>query len=79
MQSLILVAYYVGQMTAQIPGGWLSLKIGGKRILAVSLFVGSIFCILSPFFARWDWKALVFCRFLIGLFHVRPRLKHANN
>lgn len=59
----------------QIPGGYLSMKIGPKLVLAGAFLIGSSFTIILPFFARFHYIALAVCRFIIGLAHVRGRQK----
>ncbi len=54
----------------KIPGGWLSVKYGGKNVLGVSFLIASILTIVTPFTSRWGYVALAFCRFLIGIAHV---------
>ena len=65
-----MASYFYGYIITQVPGGWLSAKYGGKNVLGISNIIASIFTIVTPFCARWNYIALIFCRFLIGLAHV---------
>jgi ACS family sodium-dependent inorganic phosphate cotransporter-like MFS transporter 5 len=70
VQGLILSAYFYGYILTQIPGGWLSMKYGGKIVLAASMFAGSLLTIaLAPAASLGGYKALIALRFLIGLSH----------
>jgi len=57
-------------LITQVPGGWLSGRYGGKKVIVVSNIVASILTVVTPFSARWHWTALCLIRFLIGLAHV---------
>lgn len=46
------------------------MKYGGKLVLGLSMFFGSIATILSAPVATWSYKGLIFFRFLTGLSHV---------
>ncbi|RNA33599.1 sialin-like, partial [Brachionus plicatilis] len=69
MQGLILATYFIGYFITEIPGGYMSLKFGPKRVLAISLLTSSILTMALPFFARFHYTALLFVRFVIGLAH----------
>jgi MFS family permease len=48
----------------------LSLIFGAKLVLGVSIFLGSIFTLASPFAAYFDYKLLMALRLMIGLSQV---------
>jgi MFS family permease len=47
----------------------LSIKLGAKIVLAMAILVGSVLTIAVPFAARWNYMALIACRFLTGVAH----------
>lgn len=69
IQGLILSSYFYGYIILQIPSGWLSKKIGGQRVLGISMFLGSLMTLLVPFSAKFGYHSLIICRFLNGLVH----------
>jgi MFS family permease len=66
----VLSSYFYGYLLTQVVSGWLSLKFGGKKVLAFSMLMGSILTILVPVSARTSYILLIICRFFNGLFHV---------
>ena len=68
-QGLILSSFFYGYLLTQIIGAGLAIKFGPKIVLEISILIGSIFTLLTPFSARVHWAALIVCRFLIGLSH----------
>jgi ACS family sodium-dependent inorganic phosphate cotransporter-like MFS transporter 5 len=69
-QGFVLASYFYGYLITQVPGGWLSGRYGGKKVIVVSNLIASILTVIAPFSARWHWMALCLIRFLIGLAHV---------
>jgi hypothetical protein len=55
----------------KIIGGWLSLILGPKLVLGVSIFMGSIFTLFSPMAAHFDYKMLMVLRLFIGFSQVK--------
>lgn len=70
VQGFILSSYFFGYILTQIPAGWLTLKYGGKRVLAASMFCGSVMTILLAPVATLGYQWLIVARFITGLFHV---------
>ena len=69
MQGYILAAYFYGYSCANLPGGILSLKFGGKWVNFVAIFFGSIATLLTPISARLNFWTLLASRFLAGIVH----------
>lgn len=69
VQGFVLASYFYGYIITQVPGGWLSAKYGGRKVIVVSNLVASFLTITAPWFARYHYLALSFIRFLIGLAH----------
>ena len=67
---MVLSAYFYGYLLTQILGGFLAFKLGGKRVLSMSMLVAAIFTLIIPPCARWSYIALFICRFIVGLAHV---------
>ncbi len=53
----------------KIPSGWLSYKIGGRKVLGFSMFIGSLLTMLVPVSSRLSYVALIFIRFITGVIH----------
>jgi len=68
-QGFILSSYFYGYLTTQIIGGWISFKFGGRRVIAVSMFLSAVFTILNPICSK-SVILLIGSRFLIGACHV---------
>jgi len=54
----------------------LALKLGGKNVFGMSIFLGSIMTMLLPFAANQGYYFLLVCRFLIGVFQVKFFTSH---
>jgi ACS family sodium-dependent inorganic phosphate cotransporter-like MFS transporter 5 len=54
-----------------IPGGWLTVRFGGKKVLCLVILTSSIFTLLTPLAARISYLAMIICRFLTGFFQVK--------
>lgn len=50
IQGFMLASYFYGYIITQIPGGWLSLKFGGVKVLGISMLIASILTVITPFF-----------------------------
>ena len=46
------------------------MKIGGQKVLAYSMLLGSFMTALVPLAANLSYVALIICRFLTGVVHV---------
>ena len=47
-KGAILGGYYIGYVITQVPGAWLSRKIGSVKLLTISMAVGSGITLLTP-------------------------------
>lgn len=64
--QLILIQTFI----SKILGGYLSLKLGAKLVLAGSILIGSILTLVIPVAANLSYIALFVCRFFTGVAHV---------
>jgi len=62
--------FYYGYIITQLPGGYLAERFGSKLILGWMLLSSSILCAVSPLLARFDVRALIASRFLMGICQV---------
>ncbi|RNA04067.1 inorganic phosphate cotransporter isoform X3 [Brachionus plicatilis] len=69
IQGVILSSYFYGYILTQLPGGFISYKLGGKNVLTVTMLIASIFTLLIPLFAKLGAVPLMICRFIVGLAH----------
>lgn len=61
----ILSSFFLSYAIMQIPGGWLTDKLGSRRVLIWSIIVWSIFTVFTGF--AWSLISLLVIRFLFGL------------
>ena len=66
-KGLVLSSFFIGYMAAQIVGGVLADRFGGKRVLGVSLVLWSAFTALTPVAASISFALLIFARIGLGL------------
>jgi MFS transporter, ACS family, solute carrier family 17 (sodium-dependent inorganic phosphate cotransporter), member 5 len=69
VQGFVLSAYFYGYALTQIAGGYLATKFGAKRVLASSIFIASIFTLLTPLASEINYILAFTARFVIGVFH----------
>ncbi|XP_067947009.1 sialin-like [Watersipora subatra] len=56
LQGWVLSSFFYGYIVTQIPGGYLSGRFGGKRVLLVGYIINGLVTILTPLAARYDGK-----------------------
>lgn len=66
VKGTVLSAFGLGYLFSQIPGGWLSNRVGGKVMLAVSVIFYSLFTLLTPVAALASLSILIVARILLG-------------
>lgn len=67
VKGMVMAAFFAGYMATQIAGGWLSHRIGGERVLLVSLIAWSVFTVMTPIAAYMGVAALIAMRLLLGM------------
>lgn len=67
LQGIILSSFFWGYVILQIPGGFLSQRFGGKRVMLFAVIWTSIFTAVTPVIANTGPYWLIGCRFLEGL------------
>lgn len=67
LQGHILSAFYYGYVLAQIPGGILAQRYGGKHVFGVGIFLTSVLTLLTPIAARMGPAYLIGVRVLEGI------------
>ena len=67
----MLSSFFYGNVLSMLPGGWLTLKYGGKHVLCIVILLSSLLTILTPLaaFTHRYWL-VVACRFLTGFAQV---------
>ncbi|XP_070553612.1 sialin-like [Ptychodera flava] len=66
LRGVLLGAYYYGYAVPQIIGGWMEKRIGGRVMFGTSVFLASLFAIVTPPAAYLDFWVLFTLRFLTG-------------
>jgi len=67
MKGIILSAFFYGYLVLQVPGGWLALRIGAKRVLGYSILIASAIHTSLPFLVRYNCTLFVIARVIQGL------------
>ncbi|XP_041361198.1 sialin-like [Gigantopelta aegis] len=65
-QGIILGSFFCGYFTTQIPGGWLAVVVGGKRLFGLGIMVTSLLTLFTPMAASFSLYALIAVRVLEG-------------
>lgn len=66
-QGVVLSSFFYGYMLTQLPGGYLSLKFGGKNLFGFGVMTTSIFTLFIPVATRANVALLIALRILTGL------------
>ena len=70
VQSVILSSYFYGLILTHILGGWLSGRVGGKRLAGLCMFLIGSLSMLTPSLARVDYHYVIALRVIQGFFGV---------
>lgn len=71
VRGALLSSFFWGYMLSQVPGGVLSQRLGGSRLLASCLISTSAVTLLLPLCARYaGWKAVFANRVIQGITQV---------
>ncbi|XP_023225601.1 uncharacterized protein LOC111626456 [Centruroides sculpturatus] len=68
LRSIILVSFFYGFILTQIPGGWLSEKLGGKWFFGGGVFLSCLLNLTFPVAARAGHNIFIVVRVLSGFF-----------
>lgn len=63
--GLVLSIFYISYALIQVPGGWLSDKLGSKVVIIIAVLMWSIFTMLTGF--SWSFTSLLVIRFMFGI------------
>lgn len=63
--GLVLSIFYISYALIQVPGGWLSDKLGSKVVIIIAVLMWSIFTMLTGF--SWSITSLLVIRFMFGI------------
>eukprot|EP00051_Salpingoeca_urceolata_P013964 m.176913 g.176913 ORF g.176913 m.176913 type:complete len:442 (+) comp17956_c0_seq5:275-1600(+) len=67
VQSKVLGSFYSGYVCSQLLGAWLSVRFGGREVLAVATVVWSLLTFLTPSAADLGMSTLLTCRVCLGV------------
>jgi ACS family sodium-dependent inorganic phosphate cotransporter-like MFS transporter 5 len=51
-QGTLLASFFYGYIFTQIPGGWLTKRFGGRRVMALGAICSSVLSLATPVAAR---------------------------
>lgn len=63
--GLVLSIFYISYAFIQVPGGWLSDKLGSKVVIIIAILMWSAFTMLTGF--SWSITSLLVIRFMFGI------------
>ncbi|WHX69049.1 MFS transporter [Peribacillus frigoritolerans] len=63
--GVILSSFFISYAIMQIPGGWLTDKLGSRKVLIWSIIVWSVFTVFTGL--AWSLTSLIVIRFLFGI------------
>ena len=65
--GVVLGAFFYGYVLTQIPGGWLTMKYGGKRVIGYGVLLATCLTFITPLAAKFSVYALMAVRFVVGV------------
>ncbi|XP_034940999.1 vesicular glutamate transporter 2.2-like [Chelonus insularis] len=68
LQGVVLSSFFYGFVSTQLLSGWLSARVGGKRVFAVGIAVTAVFTIITPPLVRLSVYAFILIRIVEGIF-----------
>ncbi|XP_044011882.1 sialin-like isoform X2 [Aphidius gifuensis] len=68
LRGVILGSFFYGYTATQFLGGYLSSKIGGKKVLGVGIGATALLTLTTPLLTRTSVYLLIFLRIVMGLF-----------
>jgi len=69
--TVVLEAFHCGELVGRLPGGLLSQRYAGKRLLGFALLLSSLCTVLVPLTAKVHFSLVVLLRFIAGSTAVR--------
>ena len=70
MQGVVLSSYFYGYIITPFFGGFISERLGAKRVLTVAMIMSATLTLLTPLAIRINIYLTVVLRILLGLFSV---------
>ncbi|KAH0817601.1 hypothetical protein GEV33_005190 [Tenebrio molitor] len=67
-QGYVLSSFFYGYITTQLFGGWLSAKIGGKKVFGAGVGVTALLTLITPWCAKTNVYLLLTVRIIEGVF-----------
>ncbi|KAL3281332.1 hypothetical protein HHI36_004540 [Cryptolaemus montrouzieri] len=67
VQGYILSSFFYGYVTTQVLGGWLAMRIGGKRLFGLGIAATAFMTLITPFVAKLNLYLLIGLRVLEGV------------
>ncbi|OQV24940.1 Sialin [Hypsibius exemplaris] len=67
IQGHILGSYFYGYIVAQIPGGWLARRFGGKLPFGLGILIAGILTVITPIASGYHYGAVIAIRVAEGL------------
>jgi len=69
--QVVTDAFYYGDVVSRLPGGLMSQRYGGKRLVGLTLLVASLSTALIPLTASVHFSLVLLLRFITGTAVVR--------
>ncbi|XP_034941091.1 vesicular glutamate transporter 2.2-like [Chelonus insularis] len=68
LQGIVLSSFFYGYASTQLLGGWLSSRIGGKRVFGIGIGVTALLTVISPPLVRMNVYVFIALRIIEGIF-----------
>jgi MFS transporter, ACS family, solute carrier family 17 (sodium-dependent inorganic phosphate cotransporter), other len=66
-KGFVLSSFFIGYMLFMIVGGWLATRVGGRRVLGLSVLAWSLFTLVTPYAALTSLPVLIAARIGMGI------------
>jgi ACS family sodium-dependent inorganic phosphate cotransporter len=67
-KGLVMAGVFLGYISSQLPGGWLTQRIGPTRVIGTAVFGFSAMTLATPLAAAHSLEALLLARVALGVF-----------
>ncbi|KAK0182538.1 hypothetical protein PV327_000667 [Microctonus hyperodae] len=68
LQGVVLSSFFYGYISTQLLGGWLSARIGGKRVFGIGIAITALLTLITPPLTRCSVYFLIALRIIEGVF-----------
>lgn len=66
-KGFVLSSFFIGYLLTQVVGGWLSNRIGGRRVIGFAVIAWSVLTLITPLAASLAFALLIGARIALGM------------